>query len=94
MDNLLPGRFVLAFEQVLELLEGVSPVEMDFLSPLVEIGDCFVDGGLDAESTTVNEHFHLHLEAGVFVLHFVDFFWQSFLVPTLAVKGKRWFLVD
>jgi hypothetical protein len=40
--NLLPGRLVLAFKHVLKLLKGVSPVEMDFLGPLVEIGDGFV----------------------------------------------------
>ena len=72
----------------------MSPVETDFLGPLVEIGDCFFNGEFDAGSTSVDVHFCLHLEAGVFVLHFVGLFWQSSLVLTLVVKGKRWFLVD
>ncbi len=61
---------------------------------LLLIGDCVVKCEFDAESATVDVHFCLHLGTGVFVLHFAGFFWQSFLVPTLVVRGERWFLVD
>ena len=74
MHDLLPGSFVLPLQDVLELLERGSPVEMDFLGPLVEIGDCFVDGEFDAESTRVNMDFRFQfIEARVLVLHFVCF---------------------
>ena len=94
MDNLLPGHLVLTFEHVLKLLEGVSPAEMDFLAPLEEIGDCFVDGELNAKSATVDVDFRFHFEAGIFVLHVLSFLWRGFLIPTSVIKGKERFLID
>ncbi len=74
MHNLLPGSFVLPLQDVLKLLKRGSPVEMDFLSPLVEIGDGFVDGEFDAKSTTVDVDFCFQfVETRVLVLHFVCF---------------------
>ena len=52
--HLLPGRFVLAFKDIFELFKGVCSVEVDLLGPLIEVGDCFVDGEFDAKSTTVD----------------------------------------
>jgi hypothetical protein len=76
VHDLLPGSFILPLQDVLELLEEGSPVEMDFLSPLVEIGDGFVDGEFDAESTTVNMDLRFQfVETRVLVLHFVCFLW-------------------
>ena len=76
MHDLLPGSFVLPLQDVLELLEGGSPVEMDFLGPLVEIRDGFVDGEFDAESTAVDVDLRFQfVETRVLVLHFVYFLW-------------------
>ena len=61
MDNLLPGRLILAFEHILKLLKGVSQVKMDFLGPLVEVGDGFVDGELDKEFATDDVDFRFSL---------------------------------
>ena len=94
MNHLLPGCFVLAFKHVLKLLKGGSPVEMDFLGPIVEIRDGLVYDELDTKFSTVNVDFSFHFEASVFVLHFVGFFKEILLVPGLVEKGGRWFFVD
>ncbi len=74
VHDLLPGSFVLPLQDVLELLEGGSPVEMDFLGPLIEVGDGFVDGEFNAESTTVDVDFRFQfVETRVLVLHCVCF---------------------
>ncbi len=57
VDNLLPGRLILAFEHILKLLKRVRPVKMDFLGPFVKIRDGFVDSELDSEFATVNVDF-------------------------------------
>ncbi len=54
MHDLFPGRFILALEDIFKLFKGVCPVEVNLFGPLVEIGDFFVDGEFDAESTTVD----------------------------------------
>jgi hypothetical protein len=41
VHDLLPGSFILPLQDVLELLEGGSPVEMDFLGPLIKVEDGF-----------------------------------------------------
>ncbi len=74
MHDLLPGSFILPLQDVLELLEGGSPVKMNFLGPLVEIGDGFVDGEFGAESTTVDMDLRFQfVKTRVLVLHFVCF---------------------
>ncbi len=95
LHDLFPGRLILSLEDILKFLEGVCPVEMDFLGPLVEIGDGFVDGKFDAESTAVNVDIHFQfIESRVLVLHLVHFLWEVFLVEGLFEKSQRWFLVD
>jgi hypothetical protein len=48
-------------EHVLELQEGVSPVEVAFYGPIIEFRDCLVDGELDTEFPTVLADFGFHL---------------------------------
>ena len=83
MYDLLPGSFILALEHVLELHEGVSPVEVDFPSPTVEIGDCLVNGELDTEFATVLMDFSFHLVERVVALQLVGLWKRSYLVPGL-----------
>ena len=45
---------LLAFKHILELLEGVNLVEVNFLCLFIEIGDSFVDGELGTKFSTVN----------------------------------------
>ena len=72
VHHLLPGRFVLAFKDIFELFEGFRPVEVNLFSPLIKVGDCFVNGEFDAKSTTVNMDLSFQFfEARVLVLHFV-----------------------
>jgi hypothetical protein len=76
VHDLLPGSFVLPLQDVLELLEGGSPVEMDFLGPLIEVGDGFVDSEFDTESIAVDMDLRFQfVNTGVLVLHFVCFLW-------------------
>jgi hypothetical protein len=58
-----------------------------FFGPLVEIGDCFVDGEFDAVSTTVDMDLSFNLKTRVLVLHFVGFFREILLVIGLVKKG-------
>ncbi len=84
MQDLLPGSLVLPLQDVFELLERGSPVEVNFLRPLIMVGDCSVDSEFDVESTRVDMDFHFQLiEARVLVLHFVYFLWEIFLVKGL-----------
>ncbi len=53
-----PNKEILAFEHIIELLKGVSPVEMNFLSPLIEIRDGFVHSELGTKFTTVDVDFY------------------------------------
>ena len=94
VHDLFPGRLILALEDIFKLVEGVCPVEVTFLGPLVEIGDGFVDGGFDAESTADNVDLRFQfIEVRVLVLHLVHLFWEVFLVEGLFKKSQRWFLV-
>jgi hypothetical protein len=61
MYDLLPGSFILALEHVLELCEGVSPVEADFHGPIVEIGNRLANGKLGTKFATVLMDFGFHL---------------------------------
>ena len=95
MHHLLLGRFVLAFEDIFELFKGVCPVKVNLFGPLVEIGDCFVDGEFNAESTIVDMDLRFQcIEAWVLVLHLVHLLWKVFLVERLFKKTQRWFLVN
>ncbi len=61
---------------------------MNFLDPLVEIRDGFVDGKFDAESTTVNMDLRFQfIETWVLVLHLVRLLWEVFLVEGLFKKS-------
>ncbi len=76
VHDLFPGRLILSLEDVLKLLKGGCPVEMDFLGPLVEIGDGFVDGKFDAKSIAVDVDLRFQfVKTRVLVLHFVCFLW-------------------
>ena len=95
VHDLLPGSLILPLQDVLKLLEGGSPVEMDFLGPLVEIRDGFVDGEFNAKSTAVDVDLRLQfVKARVLVLHLVQFLWKIFLIEGLLEKSQRWFFVD
>ena len=94
VHHLLSGRFVLAFEDIFELFKGVCPVEVNLFGPLIEIGDCFVDGEFNAKLTTVDMDLSFQfIEARVLVLHFVHLLGEIFLVKRLLEKSQRWFLV-
>ena len=61
---------------------------MNFLDPLVEIRDGFVDGKFDAESTTVDMDLRFQfIETWVLVLHLVRLLWEVFLVEGLFKKS-------
>ena len=77
--DLLPGSFMLALEHVLELREGVIPVEVNFRGSIVEIRDRFVDGELDTEFATVLMDFGFHLVERVIALQLVGLWKRSFL---------------
>ncbi len=95
MHDLFPGRLILALEDIFKLVEGVCPVKVNFLGPLVEIGDGFVDGGFDAESTADNVDLRFQfIEVRVLVLHLVQLLWEVFHIEGLFEKSQRWFLVD
>ena len=95
VHHLLSGRFVLAFEDIFELFKGVCPVEVNLFGPLIEIGDCFVDGEFDAKLTTVDMDLHFQfIEARVLVLHLVHLLGEVFLVEKLLEKSQGWFLVN
>jgi hypothetical protein len=95
VQDLLPGSLILPLQDVLELLKGGSPVEMDFLGLLVEIGDGFVGSEFNAESTAVNVDLRFQfVKMWVLVLHLVQFLQKIFLVEGLFEKSQRWFLVD
>ena len=81
--NLLPGSFILALEHVLELCEGVSPVEVDFPGSTVEIRDRFVEGELDTEFATVLMDFGFYLVERVVALQLVGLCKRSFLISGL-----------
>ncbi len=88
MHDLFPGHLILALEDILKLVEEVCPVEVNFLGPFVEIGDGFVDGKFNAESTTVDMDLHFQfIEARVLVLHLVHLLWEVFLVEGLFEKS-------
>ena len=54
---------------------------MNLFGPLIEIGDCFVDGEFIAESTTVDMDLSIQfVEARVLVLHFVRLLGEVFFV--------------
>ena len=83
MYDLLPGSFILALEHVLELREGVSPVEVDFHGSTVEIRDCSIDGELNTKFATVLMDFDFHLVERVIALQLVCLWKRSFLIPGL-----------
>jgi hypothetical protein len=62
VNNLLPGSFVLALEQILELHEGVSIVKVDLLGPFFKLRDCFVISELDTKFSTVLVDFGLDFD--------------------------------
>ena len=95
MHDLFPGRLILALEDIFKLVEGVCPVEVNFLGPLVEIVDGFVDGEFNAESTAVDVDLRFQfIEMWVLVLHLVHLLWEIFFVKGLFEKSQRWFLID
>ena len=95
LHDLFQGRLILSLKDILKLFEGVCPVEMDFLGPLVEIGDGFVNGNFNAKSTAVDVDLCFQfIEARVLVLHLVHLLREVFLVEGLFEKSQRWFLVD
>ena len=92
VHDLFPGRIILALEDVFKLFKGVCPVEVNLFGPLVEIGDCFVDGEFNAKSTTVDVDLCFQfIETRVLVLHLVHLLWEIFLA---LEKSQSWFLVD
>ena len=79
MHHLLQGCYVLAFKDIVELFEGVRPVEVNIFGPLIEVGDCFVDGEFEAESTTVDMDLRFQfIEVRVHVLRFVGLLREIF----------------
>jgi hypothetical protein len=95
MQPLPPGRFVLAFESIFELFEGVRPVEVNFFCPLIEIGDYFGDSECDASQPLLIwiPAFNL-LKRGSLFLHFVPLPEEVFLAGRFLEKSQRWFLVN
>ena len=94
MDNLLSDTLVLALEHVLELQKGVSQVKMDFLGPLVKIGDSIVNSELNTKFVTVLVDFGFHLVARVIALQLLSLWKRRFLIPGLQEKIMGRFLID
>ena len=92
VHHLLPGRFVLAFNDVFRLFEGVCLVEVNLFSPLIKVRDCFVDGKFDTESTTVAMDLSFKfIEARVLVLHFVCLLGEIFPSNDFSRRAKDGF---
>jgi hypothetical protein len=53
MNNLLPGSLALALEEIFKLKEGVSPIKIDLLGSLFEVGDGPVKGKFNTKFTSV-----------------------------------------
>ena len=53
VERLLPSSLVLSLEHILELRKGVDPCEFAFLCPLVELGDCLINGELDGVTSII-----------------------------------------
>ena len=53
VECLLPSSLVLSLDHILELCKGVDPGEFAFLCPLVELGDCLIDGELDGVTSII-----------------------------------------
>ena len=73
MKNLLSGSLVMPLKYVLKLLKGVSPVEVNFFSPNLELKDGFIDGELDTKFSTVLVDLGLNLVARIIALQLVGF---------------------
>ena len=72
----------------------MSPVEVNLLGSLVEVGNGLIDRELNAELATVLMDFGFHLIASVFTLQFVGFGEGCLLVPELRSQDVRRLLVD
>jgi hypothetical protein len=59
---------------------------MDFLGPLVEVGDGFIDRKLNAELATVLKDFGLYLVVSVVTLQLVGFGERCLLIPNLCLN--------
>ncbi len=73
MKHLFPGRSVMDLEHILELHEGVWPVEFTFFSPFVKLGDSFVDGKLNTIFTIIFMDVNATFVSQIFALKFVNF---------------------
>ena len=95
MQPLPPGRFVLAFENILELFEGVRPVEVNFSAPLLKSGIILVTVNLTPSQPLLIwiPAFNL-LKRGSLFLHFVPLPEEVFLAGRFLEKSQRWFLVN
>ena len=58
VEHLLPSSPVLSLEHILELRKGVDPGEFTFFCPLIELGDCLVDGELDGVPSWSTLRYH------------------------------------
>ncbi len=93
VHDLFPGSFILALEDIFKLVKGVCPVKVNLLGPLVEIGDCFVNGEFDAESTAVDEDLCFQfIQTRVLVLHLVHLLWEVFLLNVFLRRARGGFL--
>ena len=72
----------------------MSPVEVDLLSPLVEVGDSLIDRELNTELATVLMDFGFYLIVSVVTLQFVGFGERRLLILELCLQDVWRLLVD
>ncbi len=94
VERLLPRSPVLALQHVLKLREGVDPGEFTFLCPLVELGDCLVDGELDGVTSVVLVDFNKDFVFGIVATQLVDLRQGVVVIPFLLTLVERGTLVD
>ena len=73
VERLLPHSPALSLEHILELRKGVGPGEFTFFCPLIELGDCLVDGELDGVTSVILVDFNKVFVFGIVATQLVDF---------------------
>ena len=94
MERLLPRSPVLSLEHILELRKGVGPGEFTLFCPLIELGDCLVDGELDGVTSVILVSFNKVFVFGIVATQLVDFRQVVIVIPFLFALVERGTLVN